>query len=119
MTAMRIIRPTALLALMVAVAGCASPWPPEASGGAADRLGAAPHDYEQTRQTLDRAVRTGTIAPARAAAARERLALAIREQAAGLAADADAHVLAVSISLGGADIPSASGHQTCLKAPCN
>lgn len=107
-----------VIALASAAAGCGHAWPPEARGGMAERTAPMPEPLALTGHAIDQALETGAIGPATAEAAHERLVLALRESDAGLDEDAEASALAASMTIGGADIASPAGRQTCLKAPC-
>lgn len=104
--------------LLPAVTGCAHPWPPAARGGIAGAPAPTP-EIAGMYMAVKGASATGSLSPAEALAARERLDLAAREYRAGLAADADAGLLDVSVRLGGGDIVTGPGRKTCLKAPCS
>ena len=107
-----------VIALASVTAGCGHAWPPAARGGMAERTAPMPAPLALTGRAIDQAVETGAIGPAAAEAARDQLVQARREGEAGLEEDAEASALAPSMTIGGADITSPAGRQTCLKAPC-
>ncbi|MFP1633354.1 hypothetical protein ACLB6G_16610 [Zhengella sp. ZM62] len=107
-----------LAALLPAMTACVHPWPPAARGGIAGQP-APTTEMAGIHAAVKNATAAGSLAPAEALAARERLDLAAREYRAGLEADADAGLLDVSLRLGGGDIATRTGRSTCLKAPCS
>ncbi|MAW85208.1 MAG: hypothetical protein CMJ42_01630 [Phyllobacteriaceae bacterium] len=109
---------TLVAVLLPALTACVHPWPPAARGGIAGQPAPTP-EMAGVHAAVKNASAAGSLSPAEALAARERLDLAAREYRAGLAADADAGLLDVSLRLGGGDIATRTGRSTCLKAPCS
>lgn len=90
-----------LVAMSLAVSGCANPWPARATGGLAERDRPYAAIHARAAEVILENRSNGRMAPGRLSLAEDHLVVAIRERAAGLCQDAKENTFAVSQALGG------------------